>query len=79
MQFVYCKVRSNHEKQKIMKHTIDDAGSAAVLERPEKKAGSGKSDPDKAEMMKKMEAAGTPGPAHKALEAFVGNWKAAGY
>jgi hypothetical protein len=27
-------------------------------------------------MMKKMEAAGTPGPAHKALEAFVGNWKA---
>jgi len=31
---------------------------------------------DQQEMMKKMEAAGTPGPAHKALEAFVGNWKA---
>jgi Protein of unknown function (DUF1579) len=26
--------------------------------------------------MKKMEAAGTPGPAHKALAALVGNWKA---
>jgi len=22
-----------------------------------------------------MQAAGTPGPAHKALDAFVGNWK----
>ena len=31
---------------------------------------------DKAEMMKKVEAAGTPGPAHRALEALVGNWKA---
>ena len=58
-----------------MKQTIDHTGSAAVLERPEGKSGSGKSDADKAEMMKKMEAAGTPGPAHKALDAFVGNWK----
>jgi hypothetical protein len=31
---------------------------------------------DMAEMMKKMEAAGTPGPAHKALQSLVGNWKA---
>jgi hypothetical protein len=31
---------------------------------------------DKAEMMKKVEAAGTPGPAHKALQALTGNWKA---
>jgi hypothetical protein len=31
---------------------------------------------DKAEIMKKVEAAGTPGPAHKALQALVGNWKA---
>ena len=59
-----------------MKHTIDDTGSTAVLDRPEKTSGSGKSDADKAEMMKKMEAAGTPGPAHKALAAFVGNWQA---
>jgi hypothetical protein len=27
-------------------------------------------------MMKKVEAAGTPGPAHKALQALTGNWKA---
>ena len=59
-----------------MKHTTDDAGNTAVLDQPEKKSGAGKSDADKAEMMEKMEAAGTPGPAHKALEAFVGNWKA---
>jgi hypothetical protein len=59
-----------------MKHTIDDTGSTAVLERPEEKSGSGKSDAEKQEMQKKMEAAGTPGPAHKALDAFVGNWKA---
>jgi hypothetical protein len=58
-----------------MKHDHDDS-STAVLDRPKNKSGSGKSDADKAEMMKKMEAAGTPGPAHKALEAFVGNWKA---
>ena len=59
-----------------MKKTIDDGGNTAVLERPEHKSGSGKSDADKAEMMKKMAAAGTPGPAHKALAAFVGDWKA---
>ena len=59
-----------------MKQTINNGGDTAVLERPEAKSHSGKSDADKAEMMKKMEAAGTPGPAHKALEAFVGNWQA---
>jgi hypothetical protein len=57
-----------------MKH--EDTGSTAVLDRPENKSGSGKSDAEKQEMLKKMEAAGTPGPAHKALEAFVGEWKA---
>ena len=59
-----------------MKPNVDDTGSTAVLERPENKSGSGKSDAEKQEMQKKMEAAGTPGPAHKALDAFVGNWKA---
>src|SRR5436190_3107654 len=49
----------------------NDTGSTAVLERTEDKSGA-----EKQEMMKKMQAAGTPGPAHKALEAFVGNWKA---
>jgi len=59
-----------------MKHDHNETGSTAVLERAGAKPGSGKPDADKAEMMKKMEAAGTPGPAHKALEHFVGNWQA---
>lgn len=60
-----------------MKHNnADDNGSTAVLDRPRGKSGSGKSDAEQQEMQKKMEAAGTPGQAHKALEAFVGNWKA---
>ena len=58
-----------------MKHDVNNTGSTAVLERAENKSPQ-KSNADKEEMMKKMEAAGTPGPAHKALEAFVGNWKA---
>ena len=47
-----------------------------MLERPQAKASPGKSDAEKQDMQKKMEAAGTPGPAHKALQAFVGDWKA---
>jgi len=35
-----------------------------------------KLDPGMEEMMKKAEAAGTPGAAHKALEPLVGNWTA---
>ena len=58
-----------------MKHDTTDTGSAAVLERAKEKSGSGKADAEKQDMQKKMEAAATPGPAHKALEAFVGNWK----
>ena len=76
MQAVSCKVRSTHKKEKNMKQTIDDTGAAATLNRPGEKTGSGKSEAEQQEMMKKMEAAGTPGPAHKALEAFIGNWKA---
>ena len=59
-----------------MKHTINDTGSTAVLERPTNKPASVKSDAEKQEMQKKVEAAGTPGPGHKALAAFAGNWKA---
>jgi Protein of unknown function (DUF1579) len=33
-------------------------------------------EPDMAEMMKKMEAAGTPGEKHKALEPLIGEWNA---
>jgi hypothetical protein len=35
-----------------------------------------KSDPKMEEMMKKIEATGTPGPAHKALDPLVGDWNA---
>jgi hypothetical protein len=63
-----------------MKHDVYDTGStattAAARPRAEDKSASGKSGADKEEMMKKAEAAGTPGPGHKALDAFVGNWKA---
>jgi len=44
--------------------------------RAEGRADRGQSNADQQEMMKKMEAAATPGPAHKALDALVGNWKA---
>lgn len=42
------------------------------------KSGSWKpaADQDQEEVAKKVEAAGTPGPAHKALDVLVGNWKA---
>ncbi len=59
-----------------MKHTVDETGLTAVLERTENTYGAGKSDAEKQEMQKRMQAAATPGPAHKALDALVGNWKA---
>jgi len=59
-----------------MKHDVYDTGSVADRTRTETKAGTRPSDAEQQEMMKKMEAAGTPGPAHKALDVFVGNWKA---
>jgi hypothetical protein len=42
----------------------------------EDKSSAAKADPKAEEMMKKMEAAGKPGPEHKALEALVGDWNA---
>jgi len=59
-----------------MKHDVHDTSSAATRPRAEDKSASPKSDADKQEMMKKVQAAGTPGQGHKALEHFVGNWKA---
>jgi len=44
--------------------------------RPGNKSGFSNSDVDQQEMMKKVEAAGTPGPGHKALQPLVGDWKA---
>lgn len=51
------------------------AASLAGAEEKDKPAAQ-KTDPQMAEMMKKVEAAGTPGQAHKALEPLVGNWSA---
>jgi hypothetical protein len=45
-------------------------GLALASDKPQKP------DPKMQEMMKKVEAAGTPGAAHKALEPLVGNWNA---
>lgn len=59
-----------------MKHDIDDTGSVAVSERTQDKSVSGKSQSEKQDMEKRMLAAGTPGPAHKALDTLIGNWKA---
>ncbi|HWN97063.1 MAG TPA: DUF1579 family protein, partial [Methylomirabilota bacterium] len=62
-----------------MKHDVYDSGSTATTAnrtRTDDKSAPRRSDGEKDEMLKKMEAAGRPGPAHKALEAFVGNWKA---
>lgn len=58
-----------------MKQNSEGSGSTAVLDRHEKSS-AGKSDADKQAMQQKMEAAGKPGPAHKALEPLVGTWKA---
>jgi hypothetical protein len=57
-----------------MKQDVYDSGAATTARRP----GSETKNPsaaDKQEMMRKAEAAGAPGPGHKALEHFVGNWK----
>jgi len=48
------------------------AGSAVSADKKDKQAAM---DPKMEEMMKKCEEAGTPGAAHKALEALVGNWQ----
>ena len=62
-----------------MKRNYDDSGTTAAMNRPQgvrDEDQSGKSGMDKEEMMKKAEAAGKPGPAHKAPEHFGGDWKA---
>ena len=60
--------------------TYDKGATTTTTNRPQARAQSGsassKPDADKAEMMKKMEAAGKPGPGHQALNALEGNWKA---
>jgi hypothetical protein len=51
-----------------MKQDVEDTFSAAIRERAESKSILGKSDAERQEMQKRMEAACTPGPAHKALD-----------
>lgn len=67
-----------------MKDSIRYAGSALVvagalivsLALADDKSSSQKVDPKMEELMKKAEAACTPGAAHKLLEPLVGNWNA---
>lgn len=71
--------RQNQRKGSIMKtkdYEKDD--DTMTMERPRSgnPSGQGKSQSEPAEIMKKLEAAGTPGPAHKALNALAGDWKA---
>lgn len=49
---------------------------AASIALAEDKSAAAKPDPKMEEMMKKAEAAGRPGGAHKALEPLVGEWNA---
>ena len=64
-----------------MKQEVYDQGAVTTTDRPRggeqfssSKGNAGNA--DKAEMMKKAQAAATPGPAHRALDALVGSWKA---
>ena len=62
-----------------MKTDVYEKEATTTTDRPEPGpigSGSSKPDADKAEMMKKVEAAGKPGPGHQALNALVGDWKA---
>ena len=61
-----------------MKHDVYDNEAGATTtaaRRPETKSGAPQSDAEKQEMMKKAQAAGAPGPGHRALDHYVGNWK----
>ena len=62
-----------------MKRHYGDTGTTTTMNRPQDVRDEdqrGQPDTDNEAMMKKAEAAGRPGPGHKALEHFVGNWKA---
>ena len=58
-----------------MKQDVYDNGAAGTMPRTGARAGTSP-EADMQEMMRKAEAAGAPGPEHKALEHFVGTWKA---
>jgi hypothetical protein len=58
-------------------NVIEREGNVTTMERPQggKQPGQAGS-PGQAEMIKKREAAGRPGPAHEALKALAGTWNA---
>src|SRR5215213_9821005 len=69
---------NHHAKRKQMKQDVYDQGAGATTARRpgmETASGTPPSDAQKQEMMKKAEAGGSPGPGHKALEHFAGNWR----
>src|SRR5882672_2648402 len=73
------QIRPSRESDSIMKHDVYDQESSTGINREPgsgKKSGSQKSGSEQELMMKKMEAAGTPGAPHKALGVLVGDWKA---
>src|SRR4029453_16935916 len=64
-----------------MKTNYDEKATTGTMNPPKAKGTqgydqSGKLGADKEEMIRKAEAAGRPGPGHKALEHFVGSWEA---
>ena len=62
-----------------MKRNYDDKGATATMNPPQGLRDDdqrGNVDADKEEMMRNAEAAGSPGPGHRALEHFVGDWRA---
>jgi hypothetical protein len=58
-----------------MKHDVYDSGTAGTATANRGRMDAPASAADKQEMIKKVEQAGQPGPGHKNLEHFVGNWK----
>ena len=61
-----------------MKYDTSNQGgtSTATAERSTNlRVGAPPSETDKQEMMRRAQQAGSPGPGHKALEHYVGNWK----
>lgn len=62
-----------------MKRNYDDTDATGTMSPPQGMRDNyqqGKSAEDKDEMIRKTEAAGRPGHGHKALEHFIGDWRA---
>jgi Protein of unknown function (DUF1579) len=67
------------ERITIMKTDVyEEKPRTADINKPQsgENSGSAQSSTDKDELMKKAQAAGTPGAAHKALQSFAGEWEA---